>query len=300
MNDVPGKMVVTIVRADNSDSRAIICSDLQRRTSATARTKRPPHFGLTRLVHLDGVVRSRRPLERASTLIPVLGTSSVEDQPPGRIRDDERETVGLRMGRELCGAGPSDIDDHVQGIARASDHIASVVKHDEAASRSALHVNEVQFRLVEREAIIEHGRGAIGADELCEPGLHRVRKRPQFGDPVAVVDLRQQRQHVENVSEYLAVIRGGQFVVTTISKDLTIELSQHAGDRLLEQTGVAEEGGCTDHRLEVFDEVVAANVGLEVCSEISSVPTNLLMERSRVGPAVDHETVKTAQSPKPQ
>ena len=73
--------------------------------------------------------------------------------------------------------------------------------------------------------------------------------------------------HVDQVGQHLAVVGRGALVVAAISQHLHAELADQQPQRPAQQRLVAQEDGQPGQRLEVLDQVVAADVGLQVTAQ---------------------------------
>ena len=81
----------------------------------------------------------------------------------------------------------------------------------------------------------------------------------------------QQVRHVDEVGQHLAVIGGRALVVAAVGQHLRGQLPGQPPQRQPEQPLVGEEDGQPGQRLEPLDQVVAADVVLQVAAQESRV-----------------------------
>ena len=79
----------------------------------------------------------------------------------------------------------------------------------------------------------------------------------------------QQIRHVDEIGEHLAVIGGRALVVAAVGQNLPGQLPGQTPDRQPQEPLVGEEDGQADQSLEPLDQVVAADVVLQVPAQES-------------------------------
>ena len=107
----------------------------------------------------------------------------------------------------------------------------------------------------------------------------------------------QQVAHVEQVGEHLAVVRGRAFVVAAVGEHLYRQLAGEVVAAEGQQVAVAEEHAEADEGLQVLDEVVAADIELDVGSKEAGVHGKLVHEGVVEVAACDQRLVHAAEGP---
>ena len=134
-------------------------------------------------------------------------------------------------------------------------------------------------------------------------GQHRTKPAAHRGDRLGKSDRLilpcgpQQASDVDEITEYLTVVRRRSFVVAAIRQHLHLDLPAQPPDRHGEQRVVAEEDRETGQRLQVLDEMVAADVRLQAAAQETGVRGKLAAKRAFDRAAMDEVAVNPAERP---
>ncbi len=150
-----------------------------------------------------------------------------------------------------------------------------------------------------RVAVVEQRDLAVRGQHAAQPVPHPGDRLQQFrGGRLA--GRPEQLREIDQVGEDLAVIGGGPLVVTPVRQDLHRQLSGQGVQDGAQLPFVPEEHRETGERLEVLDQVIAADVGLQVPAQEPGVRRQAGQEGVLDRTARDQVAVQPAEGPGPQ
>jgi hypothetical protein len=121
---------------------------------------------------------------------------------------------------------------------------------------------------VDRVAVVEKRYLSVRAEDRTQPVPHLV-DGSSYLTGRGLARCPEQIHNIEEVSEHLAVIGRRALVVAAVSQNLSSQLPGQPPQRQPQEPLIGEENGKASQGLESFDQVVAADVVLEVPTQKS-------------------------------